>query len=90
MFVVQIKNTFVEENIFSLIFWFRPQFFLSYKTFDSTTWRNELNLQKQTNVHKFKKIPCSLKKIIVKGRQDAECKKRKTENMVRRSDWYLN
>ena len=35
---------------------------------------------------KFKKISCLLKKVIIKGRQDAEKKKRKIENMVRKSD----
>ena len=48
MFLVKIKNIFVEKNIFSLIFLFRHQFFLCYKTFNLNTWRNELNLQKQT------------------------------------------
>ena len=54
MFLVQIKNIFVEKNIFCLIFLFRHQFFLCYKTLDLNTWRNELNLQKQTeNVQKI-------------------------------------
>ena len=54
MFLVQIKNIFVEKNIFSFIFVFRHQFFLCYKIFDLNTWRNELNLQKQIkNVHKI-------------------------------------
>ena len=56
MFLVQIKNIFIEKNILSLIFSFRDQFFLCYKTFDLNTWRNELNLEKQTKIYtKFKK-----------------------------------
>ena len=56
MFLVQIKNIFIEKNILSLIFSFRYQFFLCYKTFDLNTWRNELNLEKQTKIYtKFKK-----------------------------------
>ena len=88
MFLVQIKNIFVEKNIFCLIFLFRHQFFHRYKTFNLNTWGNTLNFQKQTkNVHKFKKILCSLKKnTIQKNRQDGEYEKGKIENMVRRSD----
>ena len=56
MFLVQIKNIFIEKNILSLIFSFRDQFFLCYKTFDLNTWPNELNLEKQTKIYtKFKK-----------------------------------
>ena len=35
---------------------------------------------------KFKKISCSLKNVIVKGRHDGKYKKRKFENMVKRSN----
>ena len=91
MLLVQIKNIFVERNILSLIFLFRYQFFLCYKTFDWNTGRNELNLQKQTeHVRKIWKVPCSLKKVVVKGKQGGEYKKRKFENIVRRSDRYIN
>ena len=34
----------------------------------------------------FIKISCLLKQVIEKSRQDGEYKKRKFENMVRRSD----
>ena len=54
MFLVQIKNIFVEKNFLCLIFLIPHQFFHLYKTFDLNTWQNELNLQKQTkNVHKI-------------------------------------
>ena len=56
-----------KKHFFSLIFWFRHQFFLCYKTFDLNTWRNELNLQKQTkNVHNIWKDIMFIKKSYCK------------------------
>ena len=37
IFLFQFKNIIVEKNIFSLIFLFHHQFFVSYKTFDLNT-----------------------------------------------------
>ena len=84
MFLVQIKNILVEKNMFSLNFFC----FLCFKTFELNMRRNELNLQKQTkNVHKFQKDTMFIKKkVIVKIDKMANKKKRKFENMVRRSD----
>ena len=62
------KTFLLKKNIFSLIFLFRHQFFLCYKTFDLNTWRNELNLQKQTNItHKIWKDIAFIKKRYCQG-----------------------
>ena len=83
------SKTFLLKKTCSLWIFFC---FLCFKTFELNMRRNELNLQKQTkNVHKFQKDTMFIKKkVIVKIDKMANKKKRKFENMVRRSDWYIN
>ena len=71
-------------------------FFVSPSAFSSlqAIWfkqmekRNYKNKQKMYT--KFKKISCSLKTILRRAGKMANIKKRKFENMIRRSDWHFN
>ena len=75
MFLVQIKNIFVEKNFLCLIFLIPHQFFHLYKTFDLNTWQNELNLQKQTKFTQNLRYHVHYKTILRRVDEMANMKK---------------